>query len=76
MIIGELSALGGSCCWATCSTLFTASVRRLGVYALNLVRLWFARLDFRGRLRGRPFDKTQDMTQRGAASLIVGNRLL
>lgn len=42
MIIGNLSALGGSCCWAACSTLFAASVRRLGVYSLNLVRLWLA----------------------------------
>jgi drug/metabolite transporter (DMT)-like permease len=44
MIIGELSALGGSCCWASCSTLFTAAVRRIGVYSLNLVRLWLALL--------------------------------
>ncbi len=42
MIIGELGALGGSCCWATCSTFFTASIRHLGIYTLNFVRLWFA----------------------------------
>jgi drug/metabolite transporter (DMT)-like permease len=44
MMIGELSALGGSCCWATCSTLFAFSARILGIYALNLVRLSFALL--------------------------------
>lgn len=38
-MIGELSALGGSCCWATCSTLFAFSVRKLGIYSLNLIRL-------------------------------------
>lgn len=42
MIIGELSALAGSCCWATCSTFFTSSARRIGAWALNFVRLWIA----------------------------------
>jgi drug/metabolite transporter (DMT)-like permease len=42
MIIGELSALAGSCCWSACSTFFTAAAQRLGIYALNLVRLTFA----------------------------------
>ena len=44
MFIGGFSALAGSFCWAACSTLFAASVRRLGVYSLNLVRLWLALL--------------------------------
>ena len=42
MIIGQLAALGGSCCWASCSTLFALSTRRMDIYALNLVRLFFA----------------------------------
>lgn len=42
MIIGELSALAGSGCWATCSIFFTASARRIGAWSLNFVRLWFA----------------------------------
>jgi drug/metabolite transporter (DMT)-like permease len=42
MLVGELAALAGSCCWATGSTLFTAAVRRLGVLALNVIRLHMA----------------------------------
>jgi drug/metabolite transporter (DMT)-like permease len=42
MIIGVLSALGCSCCWATCSIFFTAAAQRLGVLSLNLVRLVIA----------------------------------
>lgn len=40
--IGELAALGGSCCWATCSVFFTESVKRITVWTLNLVRMLFA----------------------------------
>ncbi len=42
MIIGELAALAGSASWSTCSIFFTAAVKRLGPYGLNLVRLWYA----------------------------------
>ncbi|MCX7703329.1 MAG: DMT family transporter, partial [Planctomycetota bacterium] len=37
-----MAAVGGSISWATCSVFFTEAVRRLGVWALNLVRLVFA----------------------------------
>lgn len=41
-LLGQLAALGAALCWAFTSLLFAASGRRVGAYAVNLIRLLLA----------------------------------
>ncbi len=42
--VGELAALGAAACWAVTAIFFTVSGRRIGPYAVNLLRLALALL--------------------------------
>jgi drug/metabolite transporter (DMT)-like permease len=69
---GELAALGTAVCWASAANLFAAAGRRLGVTALNGLRLAFAVVFLGGALwvlRGSPWPTWATTAQLGILAL-------